>query len=614
MNPDLVSGDNSQQQPSPQQTLNAAQNPDRTAMAPTSSPSPSIAPTQSASINPPAKPAQTWGDRVYHGVLSALAGSEDVSLERDPKTGRMIATSVKSGPGQQWKRIIAGAISGYAGAAATGATGPGSTSAKIGAGFKSGFQMRKGQIDQQREQANEDFDLEQKAATTQAQNALLTHQVTKGTFDLGRAQVEAAASDLDRENTFSQLISQGGAGSQDLGVFPAFGDVMTAFKKDPTLHDHQAGGRIIAIPHINADGKVDGVHAALVSPDWLNSKINQDLPIATRTYKDGKLEESTFTIPAGSLTGDQYAKLVMSQSADSLKDYNDQIKEKREASRTTAENTRDYAAAAKDREDASLLSGAGDETLVDSIGRGQAPVGKLAYLLARKPELMQAVIKKYPGFDGSKVDGYSKLYNNFTSGPVSAQLNSGGAVLQHLNELAQMNTNESHIPGTPDYNAYMNKADTVSTELATFYGTPTIPAIAAIHKTLTKTLPGSRLKGIMTQGQSMGDKFDSYVQQWKNGAPSVYYEAQMPNLSPNAIAALKTLNPKYDKSDLAVLEGTRARLGVGNQPQQQQAAPGTQQQSSGQQWSAAAWKAANPNGDVDAATKAAKAAGYQVVN
>jgi hypothetical protein len=117
----------------------------------------------------------------------------------------------------------------------------------------------------------------------------------------------------------------------------------------------------------------------------------------------------------------------------------------------------------------------------------------------------------------------------------------------HLHELQQLNTATSHIPHTSDWTAYQNKADTVASELAKFYGDATIPAIKSIKDTLTSTLPGNRDAAIRTQARSMGDKFDSYEQQWKNAAPSAAYQAKMPTVSQNAKSARAALDPEYGK-------------------------------------------------------------------
>jgi hypothetical protein len=170
---------------------------------------------------------------------------------------------------------------------------------------------------------------------------------------------------------------------------------------------------------------------------------------------------------------------------------------------------------------------------------------KLDYLLSRNPQLAAAVSVAYPDFDSSKVKAYTQAYQDFTSGKTSIALNSGGTALTHLSELSDLNTAESHIPHTPDWTAYQNKADTVAAELSKFYGDPTIPAIAAIKSTLTSTLPGNRDAAITTQAKSMGDKLDSYEQQWKNAAPSPAYEAALPHITATARAARAKLDPAY---------------------------------------------------------------------
>jgi hypothetical protein len=265
--------------------------------------------------------ADNWGTKVYHGVLNALGGGGDVAYQRDPKTGKMAAVPVATGPGTQWKKIIAGGLAGFSAAAAAQGTGPGSTMRAAGAGTAAGLRMGIEQNDRARGHADQDFEENQRAMTSQAQRSLLSHQVAESTFRLGRDQVTAAAEDAERETNFEKVIQAGGQGSRDMGVFPDFPSVIKAFKEAPELHDHQAGGRMVAIPHINGKGNVDGVRVALVTPTWLESKINRDLPIVTRTYKDGKVQEQTFTVPAGSLTGAEYTSMVQAQSQQSLENW-----------------------------------------------------------------------------------------------------------------------------------------------------------------------------------------------------------------------------------------------------------------------------------------------------
>ena len=574
-----------QQTPPGSQSANAAP---PAAPQTTSPPTPAIAtqPMQNAPL--PTKDQQSWGDRVYHGVLDALGGSNDVTLSRDPDTGKMVATAVKSGPGQQWKRIIAGALGGFSAAAQT-KPGPGYTLRAAGAGVQAGAEQAQQRQQQQRQNANEDFDAELKAKTSQAQNALLTHQIAQSTFELGRAQVEAGVQDLDRENTFAQVISQGGAGSQDLGVFPDFAAVMKSFKDNPELHDHQAGGRLIAIPHIDADGKVDGVHAALVSPDWLNSKIAQDLPITVRDYEKGKLVEKQFTIPAGSLTGDQYSKLVMSQSKDALDEYTtaqkaaqEQERLAQEGSRTVHENAANDATVAHEeaetRELGGEAAGAGagpgqpgaGTPLVDLVGKGQI---SNPYILGRistkNPGLFEEVARKYPGFDQSKIAAYVNNATQFTSGKkgtVGDQLNRGDTAMGHLGQLYDLSSAESMIPKTAANARVTQLRGGLVGELGQFYGEDTIPGQARFEKGLGSALPYYRKAAVIEQAQMFGKKMNSFMQQWKNSFPSDAYATPMPALSPSGMNTWKTFDPAgydefmKDQQDLSARHDAAAKL------------------------------------------------------
>ncbi len=549
---------------------------------------------------------ESWGGKVYRGVLGALGGTQDVSYARGPD-GKLVRTSVPSGPGQQWKRIIAGALSGF-GAAATGAgTGPGATMRGAGLGVQAGMKTAQDANKQKIDQANQDYDYQLKTATSQAQNALMNHQLAASVWNLGRAKILATQQDTDRENDFAKVIADGGNGTTDLGIFPDFQSAIKATQAMPQLHDHQAGGRIVSIPHIDGNGKIDGIHAALVTPDWLSSKIMKDLPVDITSIKDGKEVHETQIIPAGSLTGDQYVKLKMGQSQDSVNRLIKDAAEKDRTSRTTAENAESYAEAAKDRADAEEKTGGeNDATLTDMIGRGQMPVGRMGYLMARKPEILQAVAQKYPGFDASKAEGYTATYKDFTEGKTSVALNAGATALGHLAELRNLNTTASHIPHTPAWTRYQNKAQTVDTELANFYGDTTIPAIAGIHDTLASTLPGNRDAAIQTQAQSMGDKLDNYEQTWRNAAPSAAYEAPMPGISAAAMEARAQLDPVYKARRVAELTqgGAGVRQAPGAQPQ-----PAPQTHS----FSLSAWQAKNPQGDANAAKAAAQQQGYQVI-
>ena len=225
--------------------------------------------------------------------------------------------------------------------------------------------------------------------------------------------------------------------------------------------------------------------------------------------------------------------------------------------------------------------------LIDAIGHGRIAAERLSYLLTRNPALLDAVVQKYPDFDGSKAASYPQAYKDFTStkkGTAGGALLAGATALEHLQELMELNTNHSHDWFSKDYTKYKNKVDQVAGELATFYGEATIPAIEGYKSTLMTTLPGHREAAIRTQAQSMADRLANYEQAWKNAAPSRAYEKPMPNMSEKAKQALQAL------------------LGGSASP-----APHTHV------FSVAAWKRANPSGDANAAKAAAEQQGYQVI-
>jgi hypothetical protein len=184
-----------------------------------------------------------------------------------------------------------------------------------------------------------------------------------------------------------------------------------------------------------------------------------------------------------------------------------------------------------------------ERAMVSEIGTGHAAPDRIAYILARNPKLTAEVGLAYPDFDSSKLASYVSTYKDFTSGPASVAINAGNTALLHLNELRKLNTNESRVPGTKDYQKYQNKLDTITTELGRFYGNTTLEGIAGYRKTLGATF--NRDAAITTQAQSMGDKLSAYENQWKNAAPSKAYEAPLPGISDAAKQARAELDPNY---------------------------------------------------------------------
>jgi hypothetical protein len=183
------------------------------------------------------------------------------------------------------------------------------------------------------------------------------------------------------------------------------------------------------------------------------------------------------------------------------------------------------------------------QSAVDLVGQGRAPLNNPGYLLARNTAFVEAVSKLYPEVDLSKVGAYQSAYKDFTSGKDADQLQAGAVAMQHLNQLKQLNTLKSRIPGTADNKAYENLLDTVSSELGRFYDNNTIPAIAGYRKTLGGLL--NRNAAIDEQANAMGVRMDSYDDKWSSAAPSKEYEAKMPGTYAAARQARANLDPTY---------------------------------------------------------------------
>jgi len=184
---------------------------------------------------------------------------------------------------------------------------------------------------------------------------------------------------------------------------------------------------------------------------------------------------------------------------------------------------------------------AAEQALVREIGIGKAAPDRMAYLLSRNPKLTAEVALAYPDWDSSRAQSYPVLYKAFTTGPESKQLVAGNVVLQHLQQLKQINDADPEavkLRGTAANKQYNNLLTTVAGELVTFYG---MPDTNESHDQIR-----SRDAAIKEQAHAMGVRLDELENKWKDGAPSSAYEAQMPNkMSQKAIAARAFLDPEY---------------------------------------------------------------------
>jgi hypothetical protein len=226
------------------------------------------------------------------------------------------------------------------------------------------------------------------------------------------------------------------------------------------------------------------------------------------------------------------------------------------------------------------------QALLDDIHSGRIVPERIGYLITRNPQLLEAVAAAYPDIDTSKLQNYPKLYQDFTSGKDSQQIKAIATAFEHLNELDSLNTMASRIPGSDANRRLNDKLTTVSSELAGAYGENTEQQIKQIRADLGS--PFNRKAAIQEQAKSLSDRYSNIEQQWKEGAPSAVYEAQMPQISAQAKQARASLDPRY--------------------AQEAKANPTPQTHV----FNPALWQKANPNGDVNAAIAAAKQQGFAI--
>jgi hypothetical protein len=302
---------------------------------------------------PMAAPPASFASKTYHGILNALGGAHDVSYSMDP-SGKLVKSETDSGPGTQWKRIISGALTGYA--AGAGLTGPGSTAAKFGRGIQAGQQQVKEQDQEKQKTATEDFERQQKVATSNLQRSFLANQVTELAFKNTRAQVDASEADFKFAQQFEEMAANGGPGTKRLGWYESPEAARQAFNDDPSLHNSHVQGQLIPIPHIE-DGKIKGVDAVFVSKDALQQKYQGKLQLKQVQHKeDGTPYDVWLDVAPGTLTVDQAYQTIMAQSKDAQAQSNKEAEEKRLTSLGKSQEAENYAQALKARADAALAN------------------------------------------------------------------------------------------------------------------------------------------------------------------------------------------------------------------------------------------------------------------
>jgi hypothetical protein len=248
------------------------------------------------------------GKKMLTGILGALGGTEDVQYSRDPQTGKLIATHVRRGPGDQWKRIVAGGLLGAV-AGASVRPGPGHLGRAAAAGLNAGMGMVMQQDDKNYARANDDFEAQQKTTVAKAQVAHLNQLTAESVWKQIREKSEFQTKQSEADIAIKNLIA-GDANNEDLGIYGSFNEFLEKHGDNGgEIGRANANKELRGIPEWNADGSLKGVHIFRVTKAWDTQRIAQDTPIdfGPKFDKDGKMQHDVRTIPAGSMTNGDVA-------------------------------------------------------------------------------------------------------------------------------------------------------------------------------------------------------------------------------------------------------------------------------------------------------------------
>jgi len=302
--------------------------------APAGQPQAAIVPVRAPA--PPQQEAKegSVGHRVLHSVLNALGGENSYVVSKDA-SGNTSMTPVPKTPGQQWKTIIAGALTGL-GAAADAGRGPGATGRALSLGVRAGMAQRQQQEDRARAQSQQDWEDKQKANLQKAQLSLLTLQMSELQLRTTREKKEAVFQDTNQEQEWLSNIKD--HGGEDLGVAKSQADVLEKRKQDPRIMQAMTEGRIRQYALSDKDGNAAGIHYAMVPAEYGTMRTTEDsaFDYLAGYDKNGKPIVKTQTVKAGLYNNDE---LDMKRSAAALQigkaneTYNTQQLDKRKEGR-----------------------------------------------------------------------------------------------------------------------------------------------------------------------------------------------------------------------------------------------------------------------------------------
>lgn len=243
-----------------------------------------------AQMTPAGQPPQgpdeghTAVGKLYHSVLGALGGSTNTDYQPDPETGQVKPVQTPKTPGQQWKQIIAGAMTGLA-AGATAPRRPGAEGlAGAGAGFNAAASRTQAQDQQKRNQAQQQLENMDQATLRKAQLAKMNQDRIMWSRDMRNMDVAEASQFETAMGAVDKQMEEAGAqkmpimvGGKDINGQPGNANALMQYFSDPKAHQPPDGYHLVKGQKTDFSGLQKNAKG-----DWVDEK-GQPVDLASRT-------------------------------------------------------------------------------------------------------------------------------------------------------------------------------------------------------------------------------------------------------------------------------------------------------------------------------------------
>lgn len=278
------------------------------------------APQQQTQVATQPQPEPPTHHHALAGVLSAIAGPPPPVHQIDPQTGQMQTLPGKDGPGDAFRRILAGALTGMGAGAAAGATGhPGAgILGGIGAGGTAVMNRQQALNQQDIENQQKQFDEQQKA---QLNKATIAHLNAEGVSQGWQAKLYQAEINDKTQKMASDLGKMIGENpnNKDYGEYASWPDFLQKHPEiAPDTAEQQGAGNLIHYNVYGEDGKVKAVHVIKYDPAFMEQTNPEPFTFAVQTGpKDTDIK--TFTVQAHAMKMSDLWKSATSLEGDSIK-------------------------------------------------------------------------------------------------------------------------------------------------------------------------------------------------------------------------------------------------------------------------------------------------------